>query len=134
MAVWLRKFQMDDIDSIDEIFNRRGKDIGIPSLKNVIVNSTIVQDNKVIGYGVVKAYAEAVLILDPTIRKRSKAAAVVNGLDFAIEQCKIAGVEQVFIFSNDKNYTKLLKKHYGFKETSGTTLFIELDEDKEKSN
>lgn len=125
---------MEDIDPIDEIFQRRGRDIGIPSLKNVIVNSTIIQDNKVIGYGVVKAYAEAVLILDPEIRKRSKAAAVINGLNFALEQCRVAGVEQVFIFSNDKNYTKLLKKRYRFKEASGVTLFLELDEDKEKSN
>jgi len=126
---------MSDVKQIDRIFKARD-DVGVPSLKNVIINSTIVdsETQEIIGYGVVKCYAEAVLILDPNIRKRVKCSAVATGVNFAIEMCKRKGIEQLFIFSNTDPYTKVLKNKFGFKQASGVTLFLELGSDEEKKH
>lgn len=125
MSVKLKDFEPSDIEPINVIFERQ-PDLGVPNLRNVIVNSTIVKGKEVIGYGVVKMYAEAVLILDQMVQKRDKGMALIHGLNLAISACSALKIEQLHIISNDENFTKVLQKRFSFKKASGTSLFLEL--------
>lgn len=125
-----REFKLSDIKSIDDIFNRNPS-IGVPSLKNVVVNSTLADKTKVIGYGAVKLYAEATLILDKeNLRKRERAQALIEAMKLALSSSKAAGLEYLHIVANDDSFSKVLCKHYGFKEVPGKLLVLDLEEDK----
>ena len=51
-----------------------------------------------------------------------------NSIDLAIKACKDTGIEQLYLISNSDSYTNVLKRKFGFKEASGKTLFLELDD------
>lgn len=124
----LRTFNVNDIDAITTIFNRQ-PDLGIPSIKNVADAAIIEDENgKIIAYGVVKLYAEGVLILDKDVRKRTKSEVVINMIKRAIKAARNSKLEQLFVISNDANYSHCLMKRFGFKKTSGETLFLELED------
>ena len=117
-----------DTSIIDDIFKKQ-PDLGIPSLKNV-VDTAIVENSseKVVAYGVIKLFAEGVLILDQDIRKREKAEAVIRMLKRAIKISRSGGIEQLYVISNDEGYTRCLEKRFGFKKASGQALFLELSD------
>jgi len=124
----VREFEFGrDVAPIDEIFKRQ-PELGIPSLYNVLDNAIIEkEDGSIAAYGVVKIFAEGVLIMNRDFtRKREKAEVVLKMINRAIESCKTQGIEKFIVISNDDAYTKVLKKHFGFERMSGETLFLEL--------
>ena len=124
----VREFEFArDVAPIDEIFQRQ-PELGIPSLYNVLDNAIIEkEDGSIAAYGVVKIFAEGVLIMNRDFtRKREKAEVVLKMINRAIESCKAQGIEKFIVISNDDAYTKVLKKRFGFDKMSGETLFLEL--------
>lgn len=117
---------MSDIKGISAI-HRRQPDLGVPGLKNVLVNSTFVDENgKVVGYGVLKLFAEAVLIIDKKINKIAKGKALKEGMDVAITACQQRGIEQLYIITEFPGFSGILQKHYSAKKCPGDTLLIDL--------
>jgi hypothetical protein len=128
-----REFRIEDIGSIDEIYHKQSI-FGIPGLDNVIINSTLVDDSgKIVGYGAVKLFAEAVVLLDPELRKRDKALAIREAMKTAITYCKDAGLEYLYMISNLDGFTQVLRKRYCAKGVPGSLLMIDLT-DRENSN
>lgn len=125
----LREFDLSrDALPIDEIFKKQ-PELGIPNLRNVLDNAVIERDGELVAYGVVKIFAEGVLIVNRAkTRKREKAEIVLKTINRAIDSCKKMGIEKFIVISNDSGYTKVLEKRFGFKEISGKTLFLELEE------
>jgi hypothetical protein len=118
---------MTDIGPINDIYNKQSE-FGIPSLNNMIINSTAEKDGKVIGYGVVKLFAEAFMILDPYISKKDKAKAFVEFMQTAILFSKDSGLEQLFVIVNDPSFSTILCKKYLFKRVPGELLMLDLTE------
>ena len=129
MTLTARNFKVEDIKAIDEIFNNQ-TEFGVPSLKNVLINSTVtdVESNKVIGYGVIKLFAEAYMILDHRESKKKRAEAFKQLMQIAIVHSKDAGLEELFILSNDLEFTTILCKKYAFKRVPGELLMLDLNE------
>lgn len=127
MPIVAREFQVEDIKGIDDIF-RKQLEFGVPSLKNIIIKSTLVDANTgvIVGYGAVKIFAEAILLLDKDLRKRDKALAVTEAMKTAIVYCKDAGLENLYLISNSNGFSKVLRKSYAAKEVPGSLLMIEL--------
>jgi len=122
-----REFRFDDIKGITAL-HKKQPDLGIPGLKNVLVNCTFEENGKVVGYGVLKIFAEAVLIIDKKLRKTSKGRALMNGMEIAINGCKQRGIEQLYIITEFPGFAEILQKHYKAKVCTGKTLLIELSE------
>ena len=123
----LRDFKLEDIQPIDEIF-RNQPDHNIPGLKHLIANATITDDNdKVIGYGVVKLFAEGVLLIDKRIRKRDKALAVKLSVEKAICEAKKHGIEQLYFVTGNSSFADVLRKHWGFKNLKEEVLVLHLE-------
>lgn len=122
-----REFRESDIMPIDEIYNRQPS-LGVPSLKNMIINSTLEDEitGKIVGYGVVKIFAEAVLILDKEIPKQDRAVALTEAMQTCLLFCKDAGVEVLYAVASDENFAKVLEKSYLFHRVPGTLLCKEV--------
>jgi hypothetical protein len=124
-----RGFKLSDINEISRI-HKRQPELGVPSLQKVLVNCTFIDQDqgKVVGYGVLKVFAEAVLIIDKRITKASKAIALKEGMEIAIAGCKQRGIEQLYIITSFPGFAGILQKHYSAKKCAGDTLLIELGE------
>lgn len=123
-----RDLVKSDILPIDEIF-RKQPELGVPSLKYMVVNCTIedTEKNKVLAYGAVKIFSEAVLIMDKSLRKRDRAMALMEAMKTAIVYSRDAGVEILYANSNDEGFTKVLENRYKFVRVPGTLLCLDLN-------
>ena len=124
----IRELQMSDIPEIDRIY--RTQQIGVPSLANTVANRVAINgnDGKVVAYGVVKLFAEAVLIMDQTINKKSKVRAFRELMRLAISTSSERGLEQLYCISNSESFTKILCDKYKFRSCPGDLLLLNLDE------
>lgn len=111
--VILRNFQQEDVEPLSEI-HRKQPDLGIPSLSHVFVNKTIESDGKVLGYGVIKQFAEAVLILDGDVLKRDKVEALRQVMRIAIKASEEANLEQLYLTTSHPGWAYALQNSYGF--------------------
>ncbi len=117
---------MEDVAGITALHNKQ-PELGIPSLHNVLVNSTFVNDKgKVVGYGVLKIFAEAVLIVDKKLGKLSKGKILKDGMEIALNGCKQRDIEQLYIITSFPDFPEILQKHYQAKICPGKTLLIDL--------
>ena len=124
-----RAFMMEDIKGIDDIYEKQSE-FGVPSLENVVINSTLVDSvtGKIVGYGAVKIFAEAILLLDKELEKREKAQAVREAMKTAIIFSKDAGIEYLYLITGSDSFSKVLRKSYLAKRVPGETLMIDLKE------
>jgi len=125
-----RVFKPSDIAEIDAIFKKQ-PELGVPSIRNMIINGVIedTDTNKVIAYGVVKLFGEAILILDKDIPKRDKAKALREVMKIAISFSRERYLEYLYLISNSESFSEVLKKKYGFIKCPGELLMLDLEGD-----
>jgi hypothetical protein len=125
----VREFRESDIERIDKVYHSQSE-FGVPSLNNIVVNVTIEKDGKeVIGYGVVKLFGEAVLMLDGKLSKRERAESLKASMQIAILKSRDAGLEMLYAISNDSEFSKVLRNRYGFKAVPGELLVLNLEDE-----
>lgn len=126
--LYLRGVREQDVLVIDDIWKRHhSKDFGVPSMANVIDSKTLISDGRVVGLGVVKLFAEGVIVLDKDVPIPTRAKGIIVGIDHALDVVKRAGLEQFHVFTDDPHYIEVLQKHWGFRIAPGTVLYREID-------
>lgn len=121
----IRNYVPSDAEELDKFLHD-----GIPGLCNQFTNITAVKDSKtVIGYGSIKIFCEAFMLLDSKLSKREKAEAFQKILQIGIIRSRDAGMEELFLISNDKSFTQILRNKYGFKAVPGELLMLDLSEE-----
>lgn len=126
--VHLRAIREPDILAVDDIWRKHhSSDFGVPSMDNVIESCTLESNGQVIGLGMVKLFAEGIIVLDKDIPLPSRAKGIIIGIDHALDVVKRAGLEQFHVFTDDPHYIEVLKKHWGFRIAPGTVLYREID-------
>lgn len=123
-----RDLRVEDIDEIDKIFQKQ-PELSVPSLNYMIVNAVMedTKNKKLLAYGAVKLFAEAVLIMDRSLPKKERAMALIEAMQTALLYCRDAGVENLYVNSNDDEFTKVLENRYKFHRVPGTLLCLNLD-------
>jgi hypothetical protein len=123
----VRDLRLADIDEIDKIY-RRQPELSIPSLDYMIVNAVMedTKEKRLVAYGAVKLFAEAVLIMNRELPKRDRALALIEAMQTAILYSRDAGVEILYANSNDESFTKVLENRYKFHKVPGTLLCLDL--------
>lgn len=126
MSVRLRDFRESDIVGISDIHEKQ-PGLGVPSLSNVITNRTVVDGDKVLGYGVLKHFAEAVLIVDNDISIRQRAEVARQVMYCVIADATLAGLEQLYLTTNHKGWQAVIQKHYGFVQCPDPFFLLNLE-------
>lgn len=123
--ITIKDFGVADIKPLD-VIHKKQDIFGIPSLNNLVKNATLIKEKQVIGYGVIKLFAEGFLILDQDLNLRDRCDAVKEALQTMIVYAKDAGIEQLYVISNESGFTKILRNKYGFKAVPGELLMLDL--------
>ena len=126
---YLRPFREDDLEVIDQIWRRyHSSNFGVPTRKNVLDDRVIVGENgRIIGYGMVKLFAEGLIILNKDLPLPSRAKGIIVGIEHALDIVKMTDLEQFHIFTDDPHYIEVLRKHWGFRTAPETVLYREIE-------
>lgn len=111
----LRDFHEDDILLLDELWRAHWTEYSLPHRDNRIIDSVVVDDDKIIGYGQVKLFSEAMLFLDPTVRVRNRIRAIDLLMHEAFRGTNEAQIEELYCFIKDPKFSALIQKRYNFK-------------------
>jgi hypothetical protein len=127
----MRSVKPEDIQDIDRIWREHhSDDFGVPNrLTPANLDDQVIEvDGAVVAYGQARLNCELKLILDLNQPLRIKVLCLQMFLIRAFDVCKVAGLEEVFAFIKDPEYSKLLNKHFGFEHLESTkeTLVKEL--------
>jgi len=125
LGLRVRDFRISDIEAIDRI-HKKQPSLGVPALGNMLANRVIELDGRVIGYAVIKLFAEGVLILDQEERKAVRAEVIKEVMDESIGICADAGIEQYYITTSHPGFREILRNRYGFVECPDKFLLLNL--------
>lgn len=128
--VKLRSFRREDISQIDEIWRKHhSDDFSVPDRRNAVIDAVVEgEGGKVIAYGQVKLFAEAILILDKDASPRDKYKALTLLMLEAFRGADSAGIRDLYAFIQDPDFENLIAKHFDFEvlRNPGTLLKREL--------
>jgi len=118
-----RNLKDSDLEILDKIYREYYQDdFYLPSLKNTITHAVIEYNNTILGFGEVKIFAEAIMILDKSKSNRIKHETMRALMYKAIQDSKSVGVEQLHVSVKDKNFADSLIKHYDFEVCNNIIL------------
>jgi hypothetical protein len=111
----LRSFRVSDIPEIDKIWTEHhSDDYSLPNRNSMIIDAVVEEDGKIIGYGQVRIFAEAMLFLDKDAPLRSRILALKKLMLEAFRGTQQAGIEEIYAFINDPDFSLLIQKHFHF--------------------
>ena len=108
---------------LDKLWKEHWSDTTLPDQSNSIIDSVVIAQEsdvkRVIGYGQVKLFAEAMLFLDPTVRKKDRVRAVRLLMQEAFRGVDRVNVKNIYCFIKDPDFALLIEKHFGFDRVVG---------------
>lgn len=106
-----------DAKAIDKIWREHYLDqFSLPDLTNAVTFPVIEDDNGVIvAFGIVKVFAEAIIILDKKSSTRTRRNSIKMMLDKAETDCKSNNIKQLHAFC-ESDFADILIKHFDFKK------------------
>lgn len=121
----LRRLRPTDPEKIDELWRRCHSNFGIPPRRFLVTDAvTYDGEGRISGYGLVRYFGEALLYLDKDRSAFEQAKSFKLLMEQAISDCKIHGLDQLNVFTDDDSFEGILKK-YGFVGRD-KGLFLEL--------
>lgn len=130
-SISIRALRACDIPALEEI-NQRLNLFPFPDLESplYLVKGTVEKDGKVIGAGLIKLTAEAVVILDPAISKKERALALKELFLAGKARAVALGLSQIhaFIKNSQKSFVKVLKKSFNFSQIDDKVLVVNLED------
>jgi len=126
--VKFRPLKNSDLVRIDEIYRKHHQDnFGIPSLDYTLISGVAVDEkDEIIGFGMVKLWPEAIMVLDLDRSLREKSDAMHELMVVAINTVVDSPYDSLHAFVQDNGFSQLLKKHYGFKTCTGEAIYLEV--------
>jgi hypothetical protein len=114
-----------DIEAIDRIWRQHyyGQ-FGLPTTENKIISGVVDSGEGIRGFGIVKLFAEGLFVIDQSMSLRDKIKTIELLLEAQQIGCSNSGIEQSHAFVRDANFAKILKKHFGYKDTIGECLVV----------
>jgi hypothetical protein len=111
----LRAFRETDVPAISEIWEQHHSSLySLPDRKTAIIDAVVEDKDKVIGYGQVKLFAEAMLFLDKDAPIRARIFALKALMLEAFRGTENARLHQLYAFIQDPDFALLIQKHFHF--------------------
>ena len=118
----IRDFQTEDTDFV----LKHSINFAPPDRKHLISEKVLEQDGVVLGYGQIKAIAEVIMVTNHNLPTATKAKVMRNLHDRAIYETSQAGFDELHGVMLDPAYAELMKKHFGYKDSKGKWLVLEV--------
>lgn len=111
----VRPFNPSDLDQIDQIWKEHWRnESSILDRKNAIVDRVVEDSGRIIAYGQVHHFAEAMAFPDMNCSLRERILALKLLLTEAFIGVDKAGLKELYIFSRQPEFANILSKHFGF--------------------
>lgn len=113
----IRPFRREDIEAIDAIWRKHyATESSMPDRQSMVTDA-VVEDSegKIIGYGQVRLFAEAMLFLDKDASQRDKVQALKLLMLEAFRGTQSAKLKELYCFINDPDFATLIERHFGFR-------------------
>ena len=116
----LRNFDWSDVDKIDEIWKAyHSESFSVPDRYNALTDAVVVNDkDKIVAYGQVKLFAEAIFILDLDASKIERTKALILLMQQALFSAGINNRMDLKAFIKDPNFALLVEKHFHFERVA----------------
>lgn len=101
---------------LNDLWEKHWSDYSLPNRENAIIDALAVEGDRIIGYGQVKLFAETMLFLDPTASTRQRVLALKQLMIEAFRGADKVGIEEMYAFIRDPDFSVLIQKRYGFKK------------------
>jgi hypothetical protein len=125
----LRSFRWSDTPAISKIWEDHHSDYyGLPNRRSSIVDAVVEDNGKIVGYGQVKLFAEAMLFLDKSASLRSRVNAFRMLILEGFRGTERAGIQEIYAFVTDPDFALIMQKHFKFYQADkpGELLIKEL--------
>lgn len=124
---YVKAYDESYLNDVDRIWKRFYADkFSLPNLNNTVTTLVAVKDNKLIAFGMIKLYAEAIMVMDGDASLRDKTVANELLLARGFEDARDFGLEELIVSVSDEKYIELLKNKYDFKLPSQPILVKKL--------
>lgn len=119
----IREFKKSDIREIEEIhakYHSRG--FSMPQIANAYATAIVEDNDKVLGFGLVRDITESIMILDLSLPLRTKSQVL---SELVKESVMKSHHNHIHSFVENPTFGEVLKKHYGYKPCKGEALCLE---------
>jgi hypothetical protein len=127
--VKIRRYQDSDLEEVNELWvKHHSHAFSLPPLSPNIVTCVALDEatGKIIAFGVVKVYAEAVMVMNHDERPRTLVRAFRELMSVAIMGCQKFGITQLHAVAQDPNFADVLRRQYNFEDVLGDHLKMEV--------
>jgi hypothetical protein len=126
----IREYNEQDLHKIDRIWREHHSHLySLPHRRNRLFEAIVEGSNhEILGYGQVKAFAEAMIFLDLSLSSYQRARVFKMMMDKAIGEVKRLGISDMYAFAKDPDFALVLEKKYKFNRVDdpGELLLREL--------
>jgi hypothetical protein len=120
-------FEKSDADKLVNLYYKYYRDsYDLPTPDDLIGIRVAKDGDEIVGFGLVKTFHEAVLILDPTTSIKNRAIAVREL--FRIAKQTMNGRDLYAFVRDNPRYEEFLIKHFGFRRIIGNALILDTGE------
>jgi hypothetical protein len=121
----IRKAKKEDWEDIVKLSALSG--LPFPDFDRLISASVVVKDDKVIAFGYIKTFVEAIFFPD---KESKKSIAVSFRLlhEQMLKECKELGIPTITIFSENPSFTKILEDNFNYTPCKGDAIYREVEQ------
>ena len=113
-----------ELSDFDRLYKENFGDMfPLPSNRNSTTTRTIYRKGRPIASGLIKAFAEAIIVTDQQIPKTARARGIDMLVDAMLVWCNEHNVEQVHAFVKE-DFAKYLIERYSFERTKDVSLVL----------
>lgn len=124
-----RELQLRDLPQVNSIYEKYyQREFSLPNLNHTIGNGCILSGDEIIGFGMVKLYPEAIIILDLSKELRDKLVALSMLNNEAIKACRINRYNELKAHTINDSFHKFLIDNYSFEPVEGKQLQLKIEE------
>lgn len=116
MSNTIRPWTENDIPEIDRIWKEFWSDqFSVPDRRNSLTDSVVVDENdRIIAYGQLKLFAEAMFICDKSRSRRELCEALLLLMAQAFKGLNRVQIHEMYCFIKDPDFALLIEKHFKF--------------------
>lgn len=127
MSLIIRPYTPADLDDISRIYDEYySHEYNLPNLERTLTNAVVADGNTVVGFGLVKLWAEAIMVLDKGNTTRNKPLAFDMLMQHALKASKHYKIDKLYAVVADPKFQAVMEKHFDFKPISDTVLVKEI--------